>query len=297
MTPHVCVVILNWNGALDTLRCISAAQRLDYAAKSVVVVDNGSRDDSVTRIRAETPGVTLIESPINAGFGAGNNLGIARALRDGADYVWVINNDVDFDADTLTKLVETAATTHADLVGAWMFDAVGETSLFCRNAAPLGYLSSRSLRPTEEDGDAWTTFEVSGAAVFLSRDLLQSRLAKVGYFFDGSLFLYCEELELALWCRANGHRVVTARRARIRHRVGASASRLAELTRRHYLIRNRIVVLRRYLNAPAAWLAIGAFSIMTLLRSLLMHCVADDLRAIRAGMGGESGKLERARDH
>ncbi len=297
MAPHVCVVILNWRGAADTLHCVAAAQRLDYAAKSIVVVDNGSRDDSVARIRAEVPDVTLIESPTNTGFGSGNNLGIARALRDGAGYVWVINNDIDFDPDTLSQLVATATAAAADLVGAWMFDASGETSLFCRNATPLAYLSSRSLRPPASNGDAWPTFEVSGAAVLVSRELLLSRYAKVGHYFDGSLFLYCEELELAAWCRANGYRAITARPARIRHRVGASASRLAVLTRRHYLIRNRIVVLRRYLGAVAAALAVGAFSLATLLRGVRMRCVAHDLRAIHAGLSGESGRIAQARDH
>ncbi len=296
-TPNVFVVILNWNGAADTLRCIAMTQRVGYPKLTIIVVDNGSSDDSVDLIRSRAPEVTLINAESNTGFGNGNNLGIDAAISQGADYVWVINNDIAFDPGTLTELVQIAGVAAADIVGSWMFDRTGDVSLFCRNATPGAYFSSRSLKPTS-DADFWPTLEVSGAAVLLSSRLLQQRLESLGYYLDGSLFLYCEELELAFWSRANGFRAVTAKRARVYHRVGTSTGRLAALTRQHYLIRNRIVVLRRYLGTAFGTLVAILFSGLTLMRGLrdprsLPHL----LRSIFAGFTGQSGKYRLASDH
>jgi hypothetical protein len=296
--PRVGAVILNWNGGADTLRCIAAAQRVGYSNLRIIVVDNGSTDDSVNRIRASTPGVELITSAVNTGFGAGNNLGIAAAIAQGADYVWIINNDIDFEPGTLTELVRVASSIDADIVGSWMFDQTRTVSLFCRNATPRAYFSSRSLSPKRAQEDFWPTFEVSGAAVLLSRRLLQRRFESLGYYLDPSLFLYCEEFELAMWRRANGFHAVTSTRARVYHRVGASTRRLTTPTRQHYLVRNRVVVLRRYLGGVFGTLAATLFACGTLYRGLrnpssLPHL----LRSINAGFARRSGKYAVADDH
>ena len=294
---HVGVVILNWNGGQDTLRCIAQAEVLEYPSLTIVVVDNGSTDDSVELIRTHAPRVHIVRSDSNRGFGAGNNLGIAEALRQGAQFVWIINNDIDFEPGVVAALVRTARDARADIVGCWMFDATGSISLFCRNAAPMAYISSRSQQPNA-GGDWWNTLEVSGAAVMLTRRMLEARYRDLGHYFDAGLFLYCEELELALWGRSNGYRAITSRDARIRHRVGTSASRLRTVTRQHYLVRNRIVVLRRYLGTFAAFIAVPAFACLTLVRALRNQApLRDVVIAIRAGIRGETGKLEAARDH
>ncbi len=295
--PNVCVVILNWNGIADTLRCIAMTERVGYPKLTIIVVDNGSSDDSVDRIRSHAPEVTLILAASNTGFGTGNNLGIDAAIAQGADYVWVINNDIDFDPGTLTELVQVAQKAAADIVGSWMLDETRSVSLFCRNATPGAYFSSRSLKPVSH-ADFWPTLEVSGAAVLLSTRLLKRRLESLGYYLDGSLFLYCEELELALWSRANGFRAVTAERARIYHRVGTSTGRLAALTRQHYLIRNRIVVLRRYLGTAFGTFVAIVFSGLTLMRGFRdPRSFPHLLRSIFAGFTGQSGKHTLASDH
>ncbi len=291
-------MILNWNGVSDTLRCIASTQRVGYSNLKVIVVDNGSTDDSVDQIRARAPEVELITSKVNTGFGAGNNLGIAAAIAHGADYVWVINNDIDFEPGTLTELVRVGTSVDADIVGSWMFDQTRGVSLFCQNATPRAYFSSRSLSPKETNADFLLTFEVSGAAVLLSRGLLQRRYEFLGYYLDPTLFLYCEEFELAMWRRAKGFRAVTSMRARVYHRVGGSTRRLATLTRQHYLIRNRIVVLRRYLGGVLGTLFATLFACGILFRGVWYpQTLPHLLRSINAGFAGKSGKYAVADDH
>src|SRR5215469_13023071 len=91
--PRVYIVVLNWNGWQDTLKCVRSLDSMEYRNWHAVIVDNGSTDDSVKRLREVCSEVLLLETHKNLGFAAGNNAGIRRALENGADYVFVLNND------------------------------------------------------------------------------------------------------------------------------------------------------------------------------------------------------------
>lgn len=61
--PRVAIVVLNWQGWPDTVECLESLQRLDYPDFTVVVVDNGSGDDSVAMIRSWAEGRVPVRSP------------------------------------------------------------------------------------------------------------------------------------------------------------------------------------------------------------------------------------------
>jgi hypothetical protein len=106
--PKVSIIILNWNGLNDTIECLDSVYRLEYPNFEVVVVDNCSTDGSVGNISREFPQAFLIENSKNLGFTGGNNVGMKYAMRVGADYVWLLNNDTVVEPHTLAKLVEEA---------------------------------------------------------------------------------------------------------------------------------------------------------------------------------------------
>jgi len=103
--PFVLVLVLNWNGWRDTLKCLSSLKGLDYQNSRVIVVDNGSTDDSVIWIRRAYPEIELVETGVNLGFAGGNNVGIRYALKHGAKYAWLLNNDTLVAPNTLTEMV------------------------------------------------------------------------------------------------------------------------------------------------------------------------------------------------
>ncbi len=72
----------------------------------VIVVDNNSTDNTVTFIKENYPKVTLIEASENKGFGAANNIGIAKALAKGAEYFFLLNQDAYLQPNTISKLIE-----------------------------------------------------------------------------------------------------------------------------------------------------------------------------------------------
>src|ERR1700730_11710283 len=102
--PRVVVVVLTWNGRDDTLLCLESLQGVDYPNWEVLVVDNGSEDGSVDAIHGDYPEIVVIETGKNSGYAGGNNVGIESALRRGAEFILLLNNDTTVAPDMLQAL-------------------------------------------------------------------------------------------------------------------------------------------------------------------------------------------------
>jgi len=113
--PQVCCVVLNWNGWADTLECLSALKECRYPSLTIIVVDNGSTDDSAARIKSAHPDILVLESGSNLGFSGGNNIGIRHALATGANYVWLLNNDTKPASDAELEQSPPSATMQTNL--------------------------------------------------------------------------------------------------------------------------------------------------------------------------------------
>ncbi|MBI4033340.1 MAG: glycosyltransferase family 2 protein, partial [Candidatus Blackburnbacteria bacterium] len=107
---QVSVVVLNWNGKEDTIECLESLKKLrikNFKCQTVVV-DNGSSDNSVREIRERYKDVVVLENKKNLGFAGGNNVGIKFALKKGADFVLILNNDTIVDRDLVGGLLKSA---------------------------------------------------------------------------------------------------------------------------------------------------------------------------------------------
>jgi GT2 family glycosyltransferase len=217
MGPAIWCVIVNWNACSDTMRRLAALSVARPVLAGVVVVDNGSADNSVAKTRSTYPDVTLIEAGENLGFATGNNLGISYALESGADYVWLLNNDAYPFPDALEQMLEVAESDsrigavgsvlwHADqphVVQSW---GGGKVNLL------LGY--NTVARSPRADG----CFDYMCAASMLVR---REALLEVGLLDEG-YFLYWEDVDLGFRLRRAGWKLSVARKAIVPHRGNAS---------------------------------------------------------------------------
>ena len=103
--PLVSIIVLNWNGRAHLADCFDSLLGLDYPHEllTLMLVDNGSIDDSIAFMREHYPQVTLVVNDHNLGFAGGNNTG-ARAAT--TDYIAFLNNDAHVYPDWLSKLIE-----------------------------------------------------------------------------------------------------------------------------------------------------------------------------------------------
>lgn len=104
----VYLIVLNWNGWKDTVECIDSCLKLTYTNFRILIVDNGSTDNSESILRECFPSVEFIQTGENLGFAGGNNVGIRYALEQGAVYVWLLNNDTVVDSKALDELLKVA---------------------------------------------------------------------------------------------------------------------------------------------------------------------------------------------
>jgi len=101
----VAVIILNWNGKEDTLECLESVLQIEYVNFDVIVVDNGSNDGSVKAIQNKFSEVNVLETGKNLGYAGGNNFGIRYALKKGADFILILNNDVVVDSQLINEFI------------------------------------------------------------------------------------------------------------------------------------------------------------------------------------------------
>ncbi len=99
------VIVLNWNRRDDTIACVESLRAADLGGASVMVVDNGSRDDSVAALRVRFPDLRVVALGENRGYAGGNNAGIRMALDAGAEGVLLLNNDTRVAPDFLAPLL------------------------------------------------------------------------------------------------------------------------------------------------------------------------------------------------
>lgn len=103
--PRVALVILNFNGGDLNRRSVLSCCTIRYPDLRILLVDNGSSDGS-EQFAEQIDGVDLIRTGANLGYTGGNNVGIQRGIDLGADYVLVVNNDVEVvNPDFLDQLV------------------------------------------------------------------------------------------------------------------------------------------------------------------------------------------------
>ena len=136
--PLVAVTILNHNGFEHTYECLRSLDQSTYKPLSVIVVDNASTDDSVKKLRNILSAGELIELRVNGGYSHGNNIGIERAFRHGAQYVFTINNDIVIDRYCLEELLK--AISNDETIG-----IIGPTRMDYRRAISTVEYISRIL--------------------------------------------------------------------------------------------------------------------------------------------------------
>ena len=109
--PKVSIIILNWNGLKDTLECLESVKKSDYPNYEIILIDNASKNREGEIIKSRFPELILVQNEMNLGFAGGNNIGMRYALKNGAYYVWLLNNDTVIESNTLSDLVAVAEKT------------------------------------------------------------------------------------------------------------------------------------------------------------------------------------------
>lgn len=259
-SPKVTCIVLNWNGWKDTLECLHALQQCTYPELRIVVVDNGSTDDSVLRICTSFTKVTLLKSDKNLGFAGGNNIGIRYALDHGSECVWLLNNDTKPAPDALSALVAKAnADEQIGAVASICYYADSPASVQVWGGARVNLWCLYSRNATKPKEDDW--FD----ALYGASMLIRCAALKDAGLLDPGFFLYCEETEFCLRLRKKGWRIAAAPDSIVLHKAGASSG--TSPFRDRYFTASGLRILR--LHSPAPSLAMASFLTVRMARRVL----------------------------
>lgn len=221
--PLVHAVVVSWQGEELLPSCLRALslQAQAQARLELVVVDNGSTDRTRELLARDYPAVQVLALAENLGYGRANNEAMRRALDAGADFIALINNDVELEPGWLIALLDAAAA-HPEaglFTGTLLFrgeETVNSTGLeldgFGRARDRDFRLALDLLRRT--DGPVQG---VSGGAALLRTSLLR----QIG-LFDPAYFAYYEDVDLSLRASKAGSGSYYVRAAVARHRFGAT---------------------------------------------------------------------------
>ncbi|MFT5367935.1 MAG: N-acetylglucosaminyl-diphospho-decaprenol L-rhamnosyltransferase [Candidatus Latescibacterota bacterium] len=247
-TPNVWVVILVWNGKKWLDACLqSLAQCRGDIAYKVLLVDNGSTDGSSEFVRQGHPEVALIQTGKNLGFAGGNNVGIAHALKNDADYILLLNQDtVVFDA-WMDPLIELAnAHPRLGILGPFQYDYAGD--IFDRVFQNQLTANTTYFEDEKQNNIApyYTLPHVIGAAMLIRRETLEA----IGTF-DPYYFLYYEEKDLCRRTIAAGYEIAVVPTSKIGHYHGQlHAAELKVTDVDGYFLRNRQVFILKDPTQP-----------------------------------------------
>lgn len=221
--PHVSIIILNWNQKLVTAACLRSLEKITYKNYRVIVVDNGSGDDSVAYLRQNFPSAVILANVENVGFAEGCNVGMRRACEEGTDYAFLVNNDVTVEPNALEVLVSTAeADRTIGIVGAvnYALDDPGKPLIIGTNFNWLsGYARRENLKPIESGRirDPQPIDGASGSALLIKRPVID----RIG-LLDARFFIYYEDVDWCLRARRAGYRVLYVPQAKVYHEIGTT---------------------------------------------------------------------------
>jgi GT2 family glycosyltransferase len=229
-SPLVDIVILNWNGVDDTLKCLKSLKKINYSNYKIWILDNGSTKDNSVEVLSnlsKKDEINFIDNKANKGYAMGCNRLISSALKANKNgYILLLNNDTIVEPDFLEKLVDVAQSSKTEsIVGPAIYQRPNKLSW---DDYP-GYFkfliggSGRELnmRSKVKRGVSFEVGYLSGCCWLIKKDMLK----KIG-LFEKNYFTYYEEIEWAYRIKNRGYKFLLVPTSVIYHKGHATSSKL-----------------------------------------------------------------------
>jgi GT2 family glycosyltransferase len=275
---NLAIVIINIDRHADMIACLRSLARSEAADHSRVYSCNLDVSPAhVQQLQRLYPDIEQIELDQNYGYAGNNNIGIERAMADGADWILLLNDDTEFAPDCFSAMMRVAMDDPTiGIVGPMVYH-FDEPNIIQSAGADLGPLwRSEHAGQNEVDRGQFSSPRdvdwVSGCALLVHRDVVQ----RVGPL-DERFFMYWEETEWCLRAKRGGFRVVHAPEARLWHKGVRRDYRPAPYVT-YYMTRNRFLFLQKQRAPGAAW----RDAWFTTLRTLAAFTLKEEWREIKA---------------
>jgi len=275
----VSVIIPNYNGAKYLKVCLDSLSRQTFAAFDIIVVDNGSIDDSCEYLEREYKSVRLIRLDKNYGFSKAVNEGIKVC---DSDFVVLLNNDVEVDTDWLQSLM----------------NCIGkDESIFSCSSKMIRYNDREKIDDAGDEynilGWAYKRGDGKSISKFAQNDEIfsscggaaiyrKSVLEQIGYF-DENFFAYMEDVDISYRAKIHGHKNIYCSDAVVYHIGSATSGSKYNSFKVKLAARNNVYV--AYKNMPILQLLLNSpFMLLGFTIKYIFFCKLGFGREYRAGI-------------
>ncbi len=205
------------------MESVESCLKLIYPHFRILIVDNGSTDGSVSRLHERLPNIDILQTGKNLGFAGGNNAGILHALSQGANYIWLLNNDTTVDPAALSELVHVLQLDNKiGIVGSKIYyydqpDVIWFAGGWLRNWSGTGG-NIGQLKADDERYNKLTEVDfITGCSLLIKSEVL----SKVG-LMDERFFLIYEDADWNQRVREQGYKILYVPSSRVWHKASAS---------------------------------------------------------------------------
>lgn len=242
--PQFSIIIPNWNGQKFLKTCFDSFKKQSFKDFEVILVDNGSSDDSVTYTEKKYPDVIIEKLDHNSGFAGAVNAGIKKSK---SDFVALLNNDTEVDKDWLkniesaiNKYPETSifASKMLEFKNRQILDSCGDAATWPGRFYNIGRGEQNGPK---YDENTFVFGACAGAAVYK-----KEIFSKIGYF-DQDFFAYYEDVDFSFRAQLAGYKCLFVSDAKVYH-IGSGTSQKISGFSFKLLIKNHFHVI--YKNFP-----------------------------------------------
>lgn len=230
---RLAIIVLNWNGADDSMKCIDSLLASRAQVPDIILVDNASSDDSIERLKGHVnkfpkSSIHFIKNEINSGYSGGNNVGFRYALERDYEYIGTLNPDAVADSGWTSALVDeldqhpeagiaTGILARSDREHT---DSTGDFYTTWGIPSPRGRDKKLSLAPQQPE----EVFGSTGGGFVARADMLR----EIG-LFDEKFFMYFEDVDLCFRAQLAGYTIRYTPKAIAYHKISASTNKVPGL--------------------------------------------------------------------
>lgn len=257
------ISILDYNQESTTLDCLASLEKIDTTdlVLEVVVIDNYPQHTLVVdSSKYKNFHLTLIKNIDNLGFSGGHNVGFSFALKNGADYVIVLNNDVVVDKKLVISLVNAAKSSTS--IGAvvpkiyfmagheyhkdrYTKEQLGRVFWYAGGEFDWNNINGKHRGVDEVDTGQYDSGEqidlLTGCCVLLTRKALKSVKG-----FDSRYFLYYEDADLNTRLKKSGFTIYYEPKAILWHVNAGATGGSGSVLQDYFISRNRLLIGMKY---------------------------------------------------
>tara|TARA_B100001564_G_scaffold138824_1_gene116508 strand:- start:5484 stop:6380 length:897 start_codon:yes stop_codon:yes gene_type:complete len=246
----IAIIIINWKKYDFTNKCIESVLNSSFKNFKIILIDNECQDGFSEEINKNDK-IHIIKNKNNEGFARANNQAIKYSIKNGFDYVLLLNNDTLINNDLLELLIKHSNTLNHKIIQPLILNYNG-TKIWNAGGTINNFFGTFQ---TYKKGENFKNFKSSrhftdwftGCCVFIKSEIFN----EVGYF-DERFFAYYEDVDFSIRLKANGYSVSMMNDSYLQHFESASSKSIYQNEGNlspyvHYLnIRNHILLLKKH---------------------------------------------------